>query len=161
MLVLGEPFSPVVLLGAAVIVVAVAYAHADMKPLHDDIPLRRAWQEGRRVYVRCSRDTRFFRRLHRLGAKWDEGRSALWVGSAKRDQVVELVLAMLEARAVMNEGRWADIPYDATEIHDHALFGLRAVHDEKTGRYAMRTDEHLAEITRLVRVWHDGGKSPK
>jgi hypothetical protein len=62
--------------------------------VHPDVPLDRAWQVGRRVYVKAAKYTQLDDELYRLGAKWDAEAGARWVGSTKKQAVVELLTSL-------------------------------------------------------------------
>lgn len=124
------------------------------KPIHPDIPTTRAWQEGRRLYIRCARGSRLNTQLRDLGAHWDPEHRALWVGSGKRDAVVAAVQAtearLAEVNAIKAANRWVAIPYDATDIRARAK-DLGAVWGGDDSRvWYLPSDESYAEIAGLV-----------
>src|SRR5690606_37823695 len=90
------------------------------KPIADDIPTTRAWQEGRRIYVRCGYKTQLHQALRSLCAHWDSDQRARWVGVTKKTRVVELVRAHEQRITALEEvkqaGRWISIPYEAGEV---------------------------------------------
>lgn len=65
-----------------------------MNQVHPDVPADRAWQVGRRVYVKAAKYTQLDDELYRLGAKWDGEAGARWVGSTKKPAVVELLASL-------------------------------------------------------------------
>ncbi|WP_433513902.1 hypothetical protein ACQP2T_61860 [Nonomuraea sp. CA-143628] len=126
------------------------------KKIHEDIPLERAWQTGRRIYVRCGYNSQLNKQLLQLGSTWDGDVRARWVGSTKKTAVVELVRAHLERIAAIErvkaEGRWVAIPYEATDIRARAA-ALDGVWDDGRKQWAMRAEEHQAEIIELVQTY--------
>jgi hypothetical protein len=131
------------------------------RSLDPAIPTSTAWQQGRRLYVRCGFASQLSAVLRNLGAHWDGDARALWIGSTKKAAVIEAVRAS-EARknavqAVKGAGRWVHIPYDAHDIRARAKDVLGGVYggDARKGWWAMPTDEGLAEVTALVKTWHE------
>lgn len=92
--------------------------------IHEDIPTEQAWKEGRRIYVRCSRESRLNAQIRNLEAKWDPAKACWWVGSGKLESVVPLVLAHMatvaETQATLAEGVEVSIPFEAVGIRDAA-----------------------------------------
>ncbi|WP_433635600.1 hypothetical protein [Nocardia sp. CA-120079] len=90
------------------------------KAIDDGIAIDRAWQIGRRIYVRCSYESILGGQMRQIGANWDRELRRLWVGSGKRARVIEMVraaderaqqIAQIKAtgRAVVIPFEWADI----------------------------------------------------
>lgn len=127
-----------------------------MKTLREDIPTDRAWQEGRRLYVRCGYKSKLNTDMRAIGAKWDTEKHALWVGSTKKPQVLvclDAAKARIDAiTAVKDQGLWLDIPYEAAAIRDAAK-QAGAVFDGPTKRWAFRDEESLDQITEARDKW--------
>jgi len=125
-----------------------------MKPIHDGIPTDRAWQVGRRIYVRCGYKSQINKDMRNIGAKWDPAERALWVGSTKKTQVIEICLAAQqrvdEREAVKAQGRWVEIPRGADDILA-VVKELGGVYDPDGKRWAMRSDEDLARVQDMIR----------
>ena len=125
-----------------------------MKPIHDGIPTDRAWQVGRRIYVRCGYKSQINKDMRNIGAKWDPAERALWVGSTKKTQVIEICLAAQqrvdECEAVRAQGRWVEIPRGAGDILA-VVKELGGVYDPDGKRWAMRSDEDLARVQDMIR----------
>lgn len=130
-----------------------------MKPIADDIPVDRAWQEGRRIYVRCGYKTQLNQALRDLGAHWDSDQRARWVGVTKKTRVVELVRAHQQRITALEEvkqaGRWISIPYEAGEIRTRVKKQLGGVWDPETKRWALPTREAHAQAQALVDEWRE------
>src|SRR5690606_10783859 len=130
-----------------------------MKPIADDIPVDRAWQEGRRIYVRCGYKTRLNQALRDLGAHWDSDQRARWVGVTKKPRVVELVRAHEQRITALEEvkqaGRWISIPYEAGEIRTQVKKQLGGVWDPQTKRWALPAGEAPAQAQALVAEWRE------
>jgi hypothetical protein len=129
-----------------------------VKPLHPDhpeIPVDRAWQEGRRLYVRCGYTSQLNKDMRALKATWDPDKRALYTGTGKREQVTAAVLASLERAAAIEAvkalGLWVIIPFEAEDIRARAKNGLHGVFDGERKAWAMRTEADLAEIQGLIR----------
>ncbi len=125
----------------------------DPKQIHDDIPADRAWQVGRRIYVRCGYSSNLNKELLKLGSKWDSDVKARWVGSGKRAVVIPLIQAH-QARidhitAVKAAGHWVKLPRGADAIYKRVT-ELDAVWDADRGQWAMPTVEALAEVAQLI-----------
>jgi hypothetical protein len=122
-------------------------------PLHPDVPQDRAWQDGRRLYVRCGYKSQLNAALRELGATWDPGQHALWTGSGKREQVTAAVLAAEEriraAKAVKALGLWVAIPPAADDIRGRAK-ELCAVFDGELKQWAMPSEDALTEVLDLI-----------
>ncbi|WP_028479072.1 hypothetical protein [Nocardia sp. CNY236] len=93
--------------------------------VHEDIPIERAWQTGRRIYVACAYESTLGAQLRReLGAHWDGDIERLWVGSGKKERVIAAVRAADARRArvdeIMYRGRSVEIPFQATDIRARA-----------------------------------------
>lgn len=125
-----------------------------MKPIHDGIPTDRAWQVGRRIYVHCGYKSQINKDMRNIGAKWDPAERALWVGSTKKTQVIEICLAAQqrvdEREAVKAQGRWVEIPRGADDILA-VVKELEGVYDPDGKRWAMRSDEDLARVQDMIR----------
>lgn len=135
---------------------------ATKKAIHPDIPTDRAWQTGRRLYVSCGYKTQLNDGLRKLGAHWDGEVRALWVGSGKREAVVDLVL-LAEGRKkqveeIKKSGRWVNIPYDATGIRARAR-ELRGIWVNDVKQWVMASDESYMEIVGLVEAWNRDRKA--
>lgn len=128
----------------------------EITAIHADIPTDQAWKVGRRIYVVAGYKSQLNSDLRALGAKWDSDERALWVGSGKLDQVLPLIRAQAQrveqAQAVKAEGRWVDIPYDASRIRARAK-QLGGRWDRERKQWAMPTDEAEAEIRSQVETW--------
>lgn len=128
------------------------------KPIADDIPTTRAWQEGRRIYVRCGYKTQLNQALRSLGAHWDSDQRARWVGVTKKTRVVELVRAHEQRITALEEvkqaGRWISIPYEAGEVRTK-IKTLGGVWDPQTKRWALPSEEAHAEAQALVAEWYE------
>ncbi len=126
------------------------------KPIHPDIPTDRAWQTGRRLYVRCGYKSQLNADLRAIGATWDADMRALWVGSTKRDAVVQAVRAAegkrAEIESIKAAGRWVSVPYDASAVRDRAK-ELGGVWDGDQKRWAMPSDESATEVRGLRDTW--------
>ncbi|GAB3161783.1 hypothetical protein GCM10027258_79430 [Amycolatopsis stemonae] len=130
------------------------------KPLHEDVSADRAWVVGRRIYVRCPKNSQLDKELIELGAKWDWGVRARWVGTGKRERVLPLVLADEQraraeqeaARQVLAAGRWVTVPRGVVALHGRAG-ELGAVWDSASHRYAMPSEDSRAELQRVVDAW--------
>lgn len=118
-----------------------------------DIPLERAWKDGRRVYVVCGFKSRLSDDLYALGSHWDREEKATWVGSGKLDQVVTLVRQADERAAateqVKSAGLYVKIPFDAAGVREQAK-RLGARWDSGRKEWAMPAQEALDQVTALV-----------
>jgi hypothetical protein len=61
------------------------------KPIHPDIPVESAWQVGRRIYVPAPYDSPLNDGLYDMGSTWDRETRVRWVGSGKKQQVIDLL----------------------------------------------------------------------
>lgn len=127
------------------------------KPVHPDIPVDRAWQTGRRLYVRCGYTSRLNTDLLGIGANWDKEVKARWVGSTKRQQLVEVLLAWKaridEIEAIKRKGLWVEIPQEALTIRGR-IRKLGGVYEgEPRYQWALPTEEAYTEAKRLVDQW--------
>ncbi|MCE7081131.1 hypothetical protein [Streptomyces sp. ST2-7A] len=127
------------------------------KPIHPDTPTTRAWQTGRRIYVRAGYHSQLNRQLVELGTHWDPNHRARWIGTTKREAVTALVLAaetrIREIEAVKQAGRWIVLPYGAAHIH-RRLRETNAIFCKHTKAWAVRTDTAYAEIAAMVEAWN-------
>lgn len=134
------------------------------KAIADDIPTEKAWKIGRRIYVRCGYESRLNSQLREIGASWDRDVRALWVGSTKLAQVLPLLRAQAEriakVSAVKAAGRWARIPYDATNIRETAK-RLGGVWDGDRKAWAMPTDEAHGQIQTLLKARNEAIEAAK
>lgn len=114
------------------------------------------WQEGRRIYATCGYRSQLNTDLRAIGAKWDAGRRALWVGSTKRAAVIEAVRQATDRRAAIDQtkalGLWLAIPYEAEGVR-LAAKTARAVFDGERKAWAFRDQESLARVTELRDRW--------
>ena len=121
--------------------------------VHPDIPDEKAWQQGRRIYIRCGYKSTLNGQLRELGAKWDGDENALWVGTGKRDQVIPLILAQAEraaaTEAVKDSGLWVKIPFAASDVRDQAK-KLGARWDGARKEWAMPSADALATVQTLL-----------
>lgn len=126
------------------------------KQIHPDIPTDRAWQTGRRLYVRCGYHSRLNDGLRKLGAHWDPEQRALWIGSTKREAVVDLLLTAEAHRnrieEIKKQDRWVSIPYDAAIIRERAK-KLGGIFDRDRKEWALPSDETAGEINELLSVY--------
>jgi hypothetical protein len=131
-------------------------AQSTPKPIADDIPVDKAWQVGRRIYVRCAYESTLNQQLRAIGATWDRDVRALYVGTTKRDQILPLVTAQVQRIAAVTEvkagGHWINIPYDAADIRAQAKT-LGGVWDGQRKLWAMPTREALATVHNAVGEW--------
>ncbi|WP_433662529.1 hypothetical protein ACQPW1_10445 [Nocardia sp. CA-128927] len=77
------------------------------KPVAEDIPVEKAWKEGRRVYVRAARYSKLEEEMETKGT-WDGEVGANWIGTSKLDSVLPAIRADLErlrAEMVADTGR--------------------------------------------------------
>lgn len=122
-------------------------------PIADTIPLEKAWQTGRRVYVRCGYNTATNQRIRALGATWDREVKALWVGSTKKQQVVDILTEIGEAvaavEAIKGLAFWVAIPYAMRTIRDRAK-ALGGKWDSERKEWAMPTHEARDEIVAAI-----------
>ncbi|OLZ51629.1 hypothetical protein BS329_15290 [Amycolatopsis coloradensis] len=128
---------------------------SEPKPIHEDIDLGRAWQVGRRIYVRCGYNSSLGEQLRQLGANWDRDEKRLWVGSGKKPRVIPLVQAaderVRQIEEIKQQGRWLTIPYEASDIRHRAKDeAVGGVYDGDRKQWAFPTDEGLAEIRELI-----------
>lgn len=125
--------------------------------IHPDISLEKAWRSARRIYIRAGYKSQLNNELRDIGAKWDAGERALWVGSGKLNQVTTAVLAQGEriaaVEAIKTLDLWVEIPYDAAEIRTRAK-RLGARWDRERKLWAMPTAEALTEIRNAVATWN-------
>lgn len=130
-----------------------ALAAAVRSALGDGVDPDRAWRMGRRIYVRAGYQTALHDGMRSIGATWDADRKAWWVGIAKRDAVVALVLAQQQLRTDYEQRREAGvevrIPYDAGDVRSAAkAAGALWVADRKVWSIpADRADEIAAMVT--------------
>ncbi|RKR92748.1 hypothetical protein BDK92_7227 [Micromonospora pisi] len=128
----------------------------DRKPVTDGIPTDVAWQEGRRIYIRCGYNSNLNKQLLEINAKWDGDVGARYVGTTRRDAVLPLVQAHVEriaaATAIKTAGRWIAIPYEAEAIREHAQ-SLGGKYDKPTKRWAMPSADTLADVHQRVHDW--------
>jgi hypothetical protein len=135
---------------------------ADQSPkqIHADIPTDRAWQVGRRIYIRCSKDSQLGQQLFEMHATWDPDVRARFVGTQRKALVIPLILEHLEriaaVDAVRAAGRWVSLPRGEgrEEIH-HLVKQLHGIYDGERKEWAMPSDEAfdqaraaIAEVTR-------------
>jgi hypothetical protein len=127
------------------------------KPLHEDVPTSVAWVVGRRIYVRCGKESKLNQGLIELGSTWDWDERARWAGTTKRAAVTALVLAHMERikqiEAVKALGHWITIPRGADSLHNAAR-DAGGLWDKPTGRWAMPTDEARAALTEQVEAFN-------
>jgi hypothetical protein len=132
--------------------------------IHPDIPDEKAWQQGRRIYIRCGYKSILNSQLRDLGARWDGDENALWVGTGKRDQVIPLILAQAERAAatvaIKDAGLWVKIPFDASDVREQAKkLGARWDGDRK--EWAMPSAETLATVQALLAAAKDKAAQQK
>lgn len=124
----------------------------------ETISTERAWQVGRRIYVRCAYASTLGVQLREIGAHWDREQRRLWVGSGKRDRVIALVHdADARAQAVEDvkaAGRWVRVPYRATEIRAEVK-RLGGVYDGDRKAWALPSEESYATGQELVAQYHE------
>jgi hypothetical protein len=127
-----------------------------MRPVHPELPMDTAWQQGRRLYVRCTASSKLSSALHARGAQWDPYAKALWLSTRHREQVTAWTLAYHQAREraqqVRSAGLWVAIPYQAELLRARAK-ALGAIFDGTRKMWAMPTPADLVEIEELVEVW--------
>jgi hypothetical protein len=121
--------------------------------IHPDIPDEKAWQQGRRIYIRCGYNSILNGQVREIGGKWDRDEGALWVGTGKRDQVIPLILAQAErasaTEAVKDAGLWVKIPFAASNVRDQAK-KLGARWDGARKEWAMPSADALATVQTLL-----------
>ncbi|MEU7822936.1 hypothetical protein [Catellatospora sp. NPDC049133] len=126
------------------------------KPLHPDIPIDRAWQEGRRIYVRCGYKSQLNQDLIALKSNWDADKRVRWVSTAKRDQVVPLVLAAEQRRsqvqATLDSGHIVRIPFEADAVREQAK-KLHGAFDAERKVWALPTAQDVQVIADAVDAW--------
>lgn len=134
-----------------------------IKQIHEEIPTISAWQQGRRIYVKCAYGSDLNTKIRAIGGKWDREVRALWVGSTKKDKVVEAVMPTQRKKNhvedVKSRGHWVAIPYGATQIRDHAknqLGGVWGAPEHKL--WAMPTAAAAAEVNQMVTYWYHAKK---
>lgn len=124
-----------------------------IKPLSETIDTDRAWQEGRRIYVRCGYKSKLNSQLRQLRAHWDPERRALWVGSTKKPAVIALIEEATQRadhiEAIKARGLWVNIPRGMPEVREQAK-KLGAVFDADRTEWAAPTPEARAQVERLV-----------
>lgn len=129
---------------------------ATPKPVMDGVATDRAWQVGRRIYIRCGYNSRLNQDLIALGAKWDAEQRARWVGSSKKTQVVALLEAQAERIAAIEAvkvlGLWLAIPFDATAVREAAK-AAGAIWDEPRKQWAFRDEATLDQVTEQRDRW--------
>lgn len=135
---------------------ATAKAAPRPKAVHADVPVDRAWQVGRRLYVKCGYKSRLNDGLRALGAHWDTEQRALWVGTGKREAVVDLLL-IAEAcvdriEDVKAAGRWVAIPYDASNVRAEAK-KLGGIWDRDRKEWAMPDAISYQRVRGLRDLW--------
>jgi hypothetical protein len=125
----------------------------DPKPVHESIALDRAWQIGRRIYVRCGYESTLGAQLREIGANWDREQKRLWVGSGKKARLIPLVQAADERvrriEEIKREGRWVRIPYHAQDIREAAK-SRRGIWDPARQEWAFATHEDYVAVRDLV-----------
>lgn len=135
---------------------------SENQPIHPDIPLDRAWQAGRRIYIRCGYHSQLNTDLVALGAHWDGVQRARWVGAAKKAIVVGLVQAAAARQeaaeaakqAATDQGLWLDIPYGAMGARELAK-QLRGRFDGFRKAWAMPTPEAKQQVEAEIQAWRD------
>lgn len=123
------------------------------KPISETVPLDRAWQEGRRIYVRCGYKSTLNQQMRQLGARWDPDQRALWVGSTKKPAVLVLVAEAAEradrVARVKDLGLWVAIPRGMASVREQAKqLGLLFDGDRK--EWAAPTRQAQEKVERLV-----------
>ena len=123
------------------------------KPLNDTISLDRAWQQGRRIYVRCGYKSILNTQMRQLGAHWDHEKRALWVGSTKKPAVLELLAEAAERiekiERVKALGLWVAIPRGAAEARKSAQ-KLGCLFDRDRKEWAAPTIQAREQVEHLV-----------
>lgn len=125
---------------------------ATVKPVADDVPLSRAWQEGRRIYIRCGKWTELDCQLVELRARWDPEKRARWVGTQRRDTVLPLIRDAEFRRRAMQEPwtvEWLSIPYHMKDVREKAK-ELGAVWNRDRREWAFPSKKDQLEISRLI-----------
>lgn len=91
----------------------------DKKHIHPDIPTDIAWQTGRRIYIRCGYKSRLNAHLLEVGSNWDAELRVRWVGTTKRDRIIDQVLEhaqrVAHVKQVKKQNLWVAIPYEDAE----------------------------------------------
>lgn len=127
------------------------------RPVHPELPVDEAWQQGRRLYVRCSASSRLSGALRGRGAQWDPYAKALWLSTRHREDFTAWALEHRRVRERLREirqaGLWVDIPYPAGLIRARAK-ELGAIFDGAMKRWAVPTPADLVEIEDLIEVWN-------
>lgn len=135
-----------------------------IKHIHEDVPTDRAWQQGRRIYVRCGYHSQLNTEMRKLGAHWDPDQRALWIGVTKRDRAVECVLAAEQRRAAISDvkrlGLWVAIPYEASTIRARAK-ELGAKWDGDRKMWAFPDQASYAEISEAVTAHHRAAREAR
>lgn len=124
-----------------------------MKPISETIPTDRAWQEGRRIYVRCGYKSKLNNQMRQLGAHWDADQRALWVGSTKQPAVLDLLAEAAERaeriEGVKALGLWVAIPRGMASVREQAK-ELGCLFDGDRKEWAAPTTEARAQVEALV-----------
>lgn len=127
-----------------------------VRPIREDIPTDKAWQTGRRLYVRAGYKSKLNDALRAAGAKWDPEQKALWVGSTKREAVLAALGAADERRAAVEEVKafnlWLAIPYDAEHVRGAAK-KAGALYDGHTKSWAFPDEESHQRVTEMRDRW--------
>lgn len=123
------------------------------KPISEHIPIDRAWQEGRRVYVRCGYRSKLNQQMRQLGARWDADQRALWVGSTKKPAVLALLAEAAErmerVEGVKALGLWVAIPRGMAQVREQAK-KLGCLFDGDRKEWAAPSPEARAQVEHLV-----------
>ncbi|KAA1250686.1 hypothetical protein F0Q45_08305 [Mycobacterium simiae] len=122
-------------------------------PIDEDIDGDRAWQLGRRIYVRCGYTSRLGEDLRRMGAHWDRDAKQLWVGSGKKSEVIAAVQAadqrLQRVEEIKRQARYISIPYRAVEIRAEAK-KLGGLWDRDRKQWAFTTAAAYDRIQQLL-----------
>lgn len=128
----------------------------DRKPIGPEIPVEVAWQTKRRIYVRSGMKSQLNADLVELGAKWDRDVRARWVGSTKRERVLELVRAAMLRRQAIEDIKalnlWLPIPVAAEDVRAAAK-EAGAIFDGDRKAWAFRDTSSLMAVTELRDRW--------
>lgn len=131
---------------------------ADKPPqkIHDEIPVERAWQDGRRIYIKCSKNSQLGQKLFEMQATWDGDVGARYVGTQRKNLVIPLILEHLARIAAVDEvraaGRWVALPRgEGREAIYQWIKGLgNAVYDGERKEWAMPSDDAYTEVKEMI-----------
>lgn len=139
-------------------------ANTGPTPAAEDIPIDRAWRQGRRLYVRCGYRSALNAELRAIGARWDDDQRALWVGPTRFERALPLIRAYVRKleriEATKALGLWVAVPRGAAEVRARAK-DLECVYDDGRKEWAAPSPAAQARLEELVAEHKDRKKTER